>query len=111
MGTLLEQGNQYIGSHIKAEAFTGQNGGLNPSFIRPGEKLPRSTVAKSIMAADGSVTAAPWEGQTRTISAKPIKSSPTMKNPNANPAKVPTTLLSRSVPPSTVPAKRGNAKR
>jgi hypothetical protein len=109
MGTLLQQGDQFIGSHIKAEAFTGQNGGLNPSVIKPGEKLPRSTVAKSIMAADGSVTATPWAGQTHTVSAKPLKASPGMKRPD-NSAKVPN-VLNRGGHPSTVPAKRGNAKR
>jgi hypothetical protein len=71
-----------VGSHMAPEAFTGQNGGLNPSSIKKGEKIPRSTVAKSIIGADGSVTVAPGDWQTRTISAAPLAPSPTMHNPN-----------------------------
>jgi hypothetical protein len=109
MGTLLKQGDQFIGSHIKAEAFTGQNGGLNPSVIKIGEELPRSTVAKSIMAANnakGMTRPDQPDWQTRKISAAPIKASPTMKNPNASPAKIPDALNRGSVKPSVKPAKR-----
>lgn len=99
-----------VGSHMAPEAFTGQNGGLNPSSIKIGEKIPRSTVAKSIIAADGSVSAAPGSWQTRTVNAAKIKTTPGMKSPD-NSAKVPTSLNRGTVAPSVIPAKRGNAKR
>ena len=71
---------EIVGSHMKAEAFTGQNGGKNPSSIKIGEKLPRSTVAKSIIAADGSVSAAPGDWQTRPVSsAQAVPTHPAMK--------------------------------
>jgi hypothetical protein len=61
-----------VGSHMAPEAFTGQNGGLNPSSIKKGEKIPRSTVAKSIISADGSVSAAPGDWQTRSVSSAQV---------------------------------------
>jgi hypothetical protein len=88
---------QFVGRGLKVEAKEGMNGGLNPSAIQTngldfqGKPLPRGTVAKSIMAenkaqlAKNYADAPGW--QTRTVSAKPIKT--TMKNPNKSPAKVP----------------------
>jgi hypothetical protein len=65
------------------EAFTGQNGGKNPSSIKTGEKLPRSTVAKSIIAADGSVSAAAGDWQTRPVSsAQAVPRNPGTKGPS-----------------------------
>ena len=88
---------EVVGSKMKPEAFTGQNGGLNPSVQYPGDKpLPRSTIAQSIMRANKAKAPAPdapgW--QTRPVSAE---------------QKVPTTkgMRSRSVadgtPGGTVP--------
>jgi hypothetical protein len=78
-----------------AEAKTGQNGGLNPSVIKTGEKLPRSTVAKSIIAADGSVSANPGDWQTRNVSAAPINANPGTKGPSTG-AKVPLSTVRRA---------------
>jgi hypothetical protein len=103
---------QYIGHGLRVEAKTGQNGGLNPSVIKTNEKLPRSTVAKSIIAADSSVSPAPWVGQTRKVSAAPLRPAHAQKSPTS-PAKIPS-VLDRSgggSRPSVVPTKRGNAKR
>ena len=45
---------------MKPEAFTGQNGGLNPSVQYPGDKpLPRSTIAQSILKANKAKVPAP----------------------------------------------------
>jgi hypothetical protein len=115
MGTLLKNGDQFIGSHFAPEAFTGQNGGLNPSSIRIGEELPRSTVAKSIMAANnakGATKPNEPDWQNRKISNAAIKMKCGMKNPNASPAKIPSKLSFGSpVSPSVAPAKTGTYKR
>ena len=108
---------QVVGSHMRTDAFYGQNGSAQPSSIRPGDPpIKRSEVAQSIVEANHAKVPAPnapdW--QTRTVSAKPIKASPTMKNPNASPAKIPDRLsrgLGPGARPSSVPAAKGNAKR
>jgi hypothetical protein len=79
-----------VGSKFAPEAKYGQNGDDSPSSLLPGKKdIKRSTFAKSIIAGDGSVSPNPGDWETRPISAAPIKPSPTMRDPNANPAKVP----------------------
>ena len=119
MGTLLKQGDQFIGSHFAPEAFTGQNGGLNPSAIQTngkdfaGKPLPDSTVAKSIKAKNKAKFIRPddptW--QQRTVIAAPIKAANGMHKADAS-AKVPDKLsFGAPVKSSTQPAKRGNAKR
>jgi hypothetical protein len=60
---------EIIASHMKADAKYGQGGSDTPSSIRPGETIKRSDVAKSIIAADGSVNAAAGDWQTRPVSA------------------------------------------
>jgi len=95
MGTLLlpnasdVAGNQYITdkSRLIAEAFTGQNGGLNPSAIQAngldfqGKPLPRSTVAKSIMSENKAQLARNYavgpDSQTRKLTGKNVH--PSMK--------------------------------
>jgi hypothetical protein len=87
---------QYIGRGLRAEAKTGQGGGLNPSAIQTngldfqGKPLPRSTVAASILAANKAKFISPdatgW--QQRTVDASPIKANPGTKGPSKG-AKVP----------------------
>ena len=79
MATLLENGDQFIGSHMKAEAKTGQNGGLNPAStmgMKPGEKLPRSKLAASILASDPVIATAGESFQTRSVASKAYPSNP-----------------------------------
>jgi hypothetical protein len=85
--TPIEQSTVFVGSHLKAEAFYGMSGDPNPSSLLPNQKVKRGSVGKSIMR--GTDVTVPAGTQTRTVSAKPIKSSPTMKNPNASPVKIP----------------------
>jgi hypothetical protein len=85
-----------VGSHMAPEAFTGQNGGLNPSSIKKGEKIPRSTVAKSIIGSDP-VTAGAGDWQTRPVSAAPAVAT----NPGAR--GVSPSVFSGKVPPNGRP--------
>ena len=61
-----------IGHGLAPEAKSGQNGGKNPSWQKIGEEQPRSTVAKSIMAANKAKLPSPdapdW--QTRAVPSK-----------------------------------------
>ena len=77
-----------VGSNYKAEAQYGQNGSDMPSSILPGETIKRSSIAKKL-GAGAPVSTDPGNWETRNISAKPIAPSPTMRNPNASPAKIP----------------------
>jgi hypothetical protein len=78
------------GSKMRTDAFYGQNGSAQPSSLQPGDTIKRSAVAKSIIAADGSVSANPPNNQTRPVSPdQKVKTTPGMKNPNVSPAKVP----------------------
>jgi len=88
MATELLDGNQYIVGRtaLRAEAMQGMNGGKNPSAIQAngldfqGKPLQRGTVAKSIIAADGSVNAASAvNSQTRELTGKNVKAHPFMK--------------------------------
>jgi hypothetical protein len=60
---------EIVGSKMRSDAFYGQGGSDTPSSIRKGETIKRSEVAKSIIAADGAVNAAPGDWQTRPVSA------------------------------------------
>jgi hypothetical protein len=77
------------GSKMRTDAFYGQNGSSQPSSIRKGETIKRSQVGKSIVAADGSVSASPGDWQTRDCGPSKLKSSPTMHSPNKAGDKVP----------------------
>jgi len=88
----------------------GQNGYNGPSSLTPAQARKVSKTYASIATATPDIKADASNVQARKISAKPIKAHPGTKGPSTG-AKVPTTLLSRSVPPSVQPAKRGNAKR
>lgn len=103
------------GSHMRSDAFYGQNGSAQPSSIRPGDPpIKRSQVAQSIMAennAKGMPKPDQPDWQMRKINAAPIKASPTMHDPNKG-EKVPSSLnYGAPVKPSTVPAAKGNFKR
>ena len=81
------------GSKMRTDAFYGQNGSAQPSSIRKGETIKRSQVGKSIIAADGSVSATAGQGfQTRDVGKSKLKASPTMKNPNSSPVKIPSAV-------------------
>ena len=105
MGTLLEQGDTYISSHIKIETGYGDTASTQSPSLLPGQKIKRTKIAQSIVAADGSVSADPGTWQTRKISAAATKASPSMHSPSKvtdkvpapprNVASVPTTLLTR----------------
>jgi hypothetical protein len=84
-----------VGSKMAPEAFAGQNGDPQASSLLPGEQPRRSSVAKKIMKGT-EVSAAPGDWQTRPVSAAPIAASPTMKNPNASPARVPLSNVRRA---------------
>ena len=88
----------------------GQNGYSGPSSVTPGKARAISKTYASLATDTMNVRVNPGDWQTRKISAAPIKSSPTMRNPNAAPAKIPN-VLNRGGRPSTVAAKAGNAKR
>ena len=77
------------GSKMRTDAFYGQNGSAQPSSIRKGDTIKRSQVGKSIIAADGSVSAAPGDWQTRDCGPNKVKAGPTMKSPNRPGDKVP----------------------
>lgn len=95
----------------KSNRGFGQNGYSGSSSVPPKQGRAISKTYAGLATDTMNVTVSPGDWQTRTISAKPTKASPTMRNPNASPAKVPTTLLSRSVPPSVQPAKKGSYNR
>jgi hypothetical protein len=60
---------EIVGSKMRSDADYGQGGSDTPSSIRKGETIKRSAVAKSIIAADGAVSAAAGDWQTRPVSA------------------------------------------
>jgi hypothetical protein len=84
----------FVGSHIKAEAFAGQNGDPEASSLLPGQQPRRGTVAKSIMkGTDVTVPGSDW--RTRTVSTAPIKANPGTKGPSTG-AKVPGATIRRA---------------
>lgn len=71
---------EIVGSHFAPDAMYGQNGSDTPSSIQPGDKIKRSKVAKTIIAGDGSVSAAPGNWQTRNVPAgQGVKTNPGTK--------------------------------
>jgi hypothetical protein len=85
---------EIVASHIKAEAFAGQNGDPEASSLLPGQQPRRSSVAKKIMkGTEVSATAGDW--QTRTVSAAPIKTNPGTKGPSTG-ARVPLSTVRRA---------------
>jgi hypothetical protein len=101
---------QYVGRGLRVEAYAGMNGDPEASSLLPGQQVRRGTVAKKIMAGT-QVNVPGSNAQTRTVSAKPIKVSPTMHSPNKSTDKVPTSLNRGTVAPSVKPAKAGSFKR
>jgi len=96
---------EILGSRMRSDAFYGQNGSSQPSSQQPGDApIKRSAVAKSIIAADGSVNPkAGMDLQTREL-----------KGGNQTPDNVPTHpgMRSRSHEGGTIPAstiRRANA--
>jgi hypothetical protein len=92
----------------------GQNGSPTPSSLTPGQARKVSKTYASLATDTPNINSETASNvQMRTISAKALKPSPTMKNPNASPTKIPTSLSygGSVVRPSSVPARRGNAKR
>lgn len=87
--------------------------GQNGSAVSPSQPLNKTrAISKNFSdISPPAVSAAPGSWQTRTISAKALKASPGMRDPNASPAKVPNALNRGTVAPSVKPAPRGNAKR
>jgi hypothetical protein len=88
----------------------GQNGYQGPSSVTPGKGRAISKTYAGLATDTMNVSVKPGDFQTRTVSSKQYATTPGMKKPDAS-AKVPTSLNRGSVKPSTVPAKRGNAKR
>jgi hypothetical protein len=85
---------EIVGSHMRSDAFYGQNGSAQPSSIRKGDApVKRSAVVKSIIAPDGAVNPkAEMDFQTRPVSAEQkVPTTFGMKNPNANPERIPNT--------------------
>jgi hypothetical protein len=104
--------DSYATGHEPSTRGYGDNGYQGPSSIQIGQVPKVSKQYASLATKTPNINAdGDKDWQKRKISTAPIKSSPTMRNPNASPAKVPTTLLSRSVPPSVQPAKKGSYKR
>jgi hypothetical protein len=73
---------QFVGRGLRVEAFAGQNGDPSASSLLPGQQVRRGTVAKSLMKGT-QVTLPVSNAQTRTVSAKPIKTTPGMRSRNA----------------------------
>jgi len=110
---------------LKAEAFTNMNGGKNPSSIQAngldfqGKPLPYGTVAKSIKAENKAKLAKNYadapDWQTRPVSSAALKPAFAQKAPNSR-VSIPNVLdrtpgAKSPGRPSSVPAKRGVAKR
>ena len=89
----------------------GQNGYNGPSSLTPAQARKVSKTYASLASDSTNATAAPWADQTRTISAKPIKTTPTMRSRNGEGGKIPTSLNRGSVKPSVKPARKGNMAR
>jgi hypothetical protein len=90
----------------------GQNGYAGASSLTPSQARKVSKTYASLASDSMNITANASNVQMRKISASAIKASPTMKNPNSSPAKIPNKLsFGAPVPPSVKPAKPGNAKR
>ena len=82
---------EIVGSHLKSQSAYGETSDATPSSIHPGSPpIKRSAFAKSVIAAEGSVSAAPGDFQTRRVSSEQkVPTTPGMLNPNASPARVP----------------------
>jgi hypothetical protein len=100
----------------------GENGYQGPSSLTPNQArrvskqladLSKPDAGLAAIAASGIKCGQPTETwQKRAVSAAPIKAAPTMKNPNASPAKIPSKLsYGPDVPPSVKPAKLGIFRR
>jgi hypothetical protein len=88
----------------------GQGGYSGPSSLISAQARRVSKTYASLATDTMNATANPGDWQTRKINASPLKPAFAQKSPDAS-AKVPTTLLSRSVPASAQPAVKGNYKR
>jgi hypothetical protein len=101
---------EIVGSKFKPNNGYGQNGFTGPSSTTPKEPVPHyASVASTVKPKDPVLTdpdVRNWE--TRGVSAAPIKPSFGMRNPNANPAKIPSGTNRHA---SSIIAPRGNARR
>jgi hypothetical protein len=95
---------EIVASHIKAEAFAGQNGDPEASSLLPGQQPRRGSVAKKIMK-DTQVTVPGSDWQTRNVSAAPIKVNPGTKGPSTG-AKVPLSTVRRANNGLILPTRR-----
>jgi hypothetical protein len=96
---------EIIGSKMRAEVGYGDTADGTPSSIRKGERIKRSSVSKSIIAAHGGVSANPGDWQTRPISlAQAVPTHPGLKG--NMPASLPGKTQAKR--PSSIPVKPGN---
>jgi hypothetical protein len=99
----------YIASRFKADTGYGDQADVTPSSLLPGDKIKYSPAAAKLRpVAPVDVKAAIVANETRTVSAAPITPAFGMKNPNANPPRVPSGTNRRA---SSIIAPRGSAKR
>lgn len=106
LGSKMKTFPQAPGARERATGY-GQNGFSGASSLLPGEKVDRSPIMQGIAQPDPDLKSVQsW--QTRTISAKPIKATPTMKRQQGALGTLPNTTSRGTV---VKPAPRGDFKR
>lgn len=77
-------GQDIVGSKLHPEIGYGETSDLNPSSLTPGQTIKRGAVGRTL---HNPVTVPTDSGQTRTVSAKPIKPAHGM-NPPSHPIQI-----------------------